>query len=408
MIFLQDKYSTNKPQFKNWFYIYKNFSVEPEYRKHLQENYLTVVWDVDRLDTDTDAGESMKPDSMPEKIEIPDKAEDPMIPEKIEDPMMPEKSEDSRPEKSENSNTPEEMEDSVLPEKIEKPMISENTDDSKNLEKNEDSKTEGQMESEDSMPADKIPEKIESTDDKEETMQLSDVEAPSENKDTSESKEFPGYSIPSELRKLEEEKESKPNSAVITMQQEMLGESDHKEKIKDGEKPTLIDKIKEGFMDSIRDIIKDDTKEEDKTCEIKEDKNEEKIEMIKDKIKENHPKEEMTEDKKKKEDNAGVMMEEAMNLNPMSEEELIQEGIKDKQMSLEVMKEDEKTRVKRGVYSYLEKNDVSSSLSGNNLVAKSKSSFNTKIVQYIINQQSWMIFHLLGGEVISWSAGHDP
>ncbi|KAG8224535.1 hypothetical protein J437_LFUL004226, partial [Ladona fulva] len=43
---LKERYTINLPQLKTWFYVYKNFSVNEEYKKILLENYLTVVKNV--------------------------------------------------------------------------------------------------------------------------------------------------------------------------------------------------------------------------------------------------------------------------------------------------------------------------------------------------------------------------
>nr|XP_018909869.1 PREDICTED: serpin B5-like [Bemisia tabaci] len=45
---MTDKETLNKPEFKTYFYIYKNISVHDEYRKVLLENYLTEVKSVER------------------------------------------------------------------------------------------------------------------------------------------------------------------------------------------------------------------------------------------------------------------------------------------------------------------------------------------------------------------------
>lgn len=42
----------NKPQFKNWFYVYKNYTVNENYKKILEENYFTIVKNVDRVHYD--------------------------------------------------------------------------------------------------------------------------------------------------------------------------------------------------------------------------------------------------------------------------------------------------------------------------------------------------------------------
>lgn len=48
-IYLQEKWSMNKPEFKNWFYVYKNYTVDDAYKQILLENYLTEVKHVDKV-----------------------------------------------------------------------------------------------------------------------------------------------------------------------------------------------------------------------------------------------------------------------------------------------------------------------------------------------------------------------
>ncbi|XP_073988226.1 uncharacterized protein isoform X2 [Rhodnius prolixus] len=45
---MQERNVLNKPEFKNWFYVYKNYSVEESYKKTLSDNYLTVVKEIER------------------------------------------------------------------------------------------------------------------------------------------------------------------------------------------------------------------------------------------------------------------------------------------------------------------------------------------------------------------------
>ena len=42
------------PQFKSWFYIYQNNSVEEEFKKQLVDYYQVEVKDIERLDYDFD------------------------------------------------------------------------------------------------------------------------------------------------------------------------------------------------------------------------------------------------------------------------------------------------------------------------------------------------------------------
>lgn len=47
---LQGDDPTIAPQFKTWFYIYKNNTVEEDYKKNIHENYFVEVKDIDRQD----------------------------------------------------------------------------------------------------------------------------------------------------------------------------------------------------------------------------------------------------------------------------------------------------------------------------------------------------------------------
>ncbi|KAJ8883243.1 hypothetical protein PR048_015083, partial [Dryococelus australis] len=46
---LKEKHQLNVPEFHTWFYVYKNFSIEPEFKSILLENYLTEVKNVEPL-----------------------------------------------------------------------------------------------------------------------------------------------------------------------------------------------------------------------------------------------------------------------------------------------------------------------------------------------------------------------
>lgn len=65
IVFLQEKWTLNKPEFKNWFYVYKNYSIDQNYKNILIENYLTEVRSVDRvhieLSFDLDSSAEIKP-----------------------------------------------------------------------------------------------------------------------------------------------------------------------------------------------------------------------------------------------------------------------------------------------------------------------------------------------------------
>ncbi|KAK9499150.1 hypothetical protein O3M35_003652 [Rhynocoris fuscipes] len=45
---MQEHYVINKPEFKNWFYVYKNYTVEESYKKILSDSYLTYVKEIER------------------------------------------------------------------------------------------------------------------------------------------------------------------------------------------------------------------------------------------------------------------------------------------------------------------------------------------------------------------------
>jgi len=46
-----NEYKLNVPEFKNWFYVYKNYTVNEDYRKILEKHYLTEVRSVSRYDS---------------------------------------------------------------------------------------------------------------------------------------------------------------------------------------------------------------------------------------------------------------------------------------------------------------------------------------------------------------------
>ena len=51
MVLLQDHGVLNQPEFKSWFYVYKNNSVEESYKKVLKDNYLIDITEVDRYNS---------------------------------------------------------------------------------------------------------------------------------------------------------------------------------------------------------------------------------------------------------------------------------------------------------------------------------------------------------------------
>ncbi|XP_063242522.1 uncharacterized protein LOC134542306 [Bacillus rossius redtenbacheri] len=50
---LKESHKLNVPEFHTWFYVYKNFSIEPEYKRVLAESYLTEVRNVEPLYEET-------------------------------------------------------------------------------------------------------------------------------------------------------------------------------------------------------------------------------------------------------------------------------------------------------------------------------------------------------------------
>ncbi|KAG8246110.1 SERine Proteinase INhibitor [Homalodisca vitripennis] len=67
---MKDRWSINKPEFKNWFYVYKNYTVDEKYKTILLENYLTEVKHVEKVsyDLDFDSEESVE-----EKVGVTEK-----------------------------------------------------------------------------------------------------------------------------------------------------------------------------------------------------------------------------------------------------------------------------------------------------------------------------------------------
>lgn len=45
-----NEYKLNEPEFKNWFYVYKNYTIDEDYRKILEKYYLTEVRSVERYE----------------------------------------------------------------------------------------------------------------------------------------------------------------------------------------------------------------------------------------------------------------------------------------------------------------------------------------------------------------------
>lgn len=382
--------------------MYKNFTVESDYKTIIQENYLTELKDVDRDDS-----------VVPEKL-----TNDSMTPENsAADSMIPEKS----------------VDESVIPEKLEGSSVSETTEVTVVSDKTTDD--------------DNITEKIEDpmpSAESEEIMQVSDGEDLAEPSKNGPLKIVFPIPFPEKLklRKMHDDRETSSSGVVMSMQEEMLGNKGEEEKAtseKKSEKTEEIkddkteaenkDKIKEtGSMNEEMEIPNDEMKEgdgvgikndqikEDNTMEVmkeetkdkmegmKDDKTEamkdDKLQAMKDKEMESmkvenveEMKEEMISDKEKENDKKGSMSDgitDEITKDNIKTEEVVMED-KDKKnedmitgvMMKEEMKVDTEkdttssmgrkarhldlSRLSRG---YLQTDDVSSSLSGNNIVRK--------------------------------------
>jgi hypothetical protein len=240
----QERNSATHPEFRNWFYIYKNFSVEPHYKAILQENYLTEVKDVDRLDKDAVKEEA---GSM-EASEPAPAAGDALVPEVNIRGVKPEKSD------VDESMAPQKLVESVLPEKMKEVMP----------EKNEE--------------GDQIPDKVEDTislSETEEIMQVSDEEPAKKNQEGPLKIVLPiPFPEKLKLRKMFDEREASPSGAVLTMQEEMLGSQKETEKGDDKNRDEQIETEKTDDVKGIESMgekmeIPSDTKIEDKMEEIK-------------------------------------------------------------------------------------------------------------------------------------------
>lgn len=60
----------NHPEFKNWFYVYKNYTVDEKYKQVLLEYYLTEVRQVDRVHYEVD----FEPEEEKESEEVKEEA----------------------------------------------------------------------------------------------------------------------------------------------------------------------------------------------------------------------------------------------------------------------------------------------------------------------------------------------
>jgi hypothetical protein len=276
----QEKDSVNHPEFRNWFYIYKNFSVEPDFKVILQQNYLTEVKDVDRLDRD-DA----------ESVGV---TESPQI--SVDAPVQEENINEMTTNRQEgdDSMAPVKLEDSVLPEEVKETTVP----------------AEG----------DRVPEKEENpttSSEQEEIMQVSGDDVITKSDKVGPLKIVFPIPFPEklQLRKLYDEREAGPSGAVMTMQEEMFGKDEEKADEKKNE-----EKIEGTKDDMINAEKKDEMKEkgsknEDK--EISSDKKEGNIQEMKDgitsdRIKEDENMKEQERDHKcegMKNDNTGLNKE---------------------------------------------------------------------------------------------------
>jgi len=237
--------------------------VEPDYKAVLQENYLTEVKDVVRLDKDAIreqaesmkasepapvAGEAAVPDVnikvvKPEKSEVPE----PMAIEKLIDPVLSEKTKELIPEKNkEGDKTADKTDDSI------------------------------------------------SYSETEEIMQLSDEDLTNKKQGGPLKIVFPiPFPDELELRKKCDEREASPSGAVLTLQEEMMGSEKEMDKVDDKNRDEKIetektDEAKRTELTGEKMEIPSDTKKEETTEEIKDETKNDKIkesgkmELIKD------------------------------------------------------------------------------------------------------------------------------
>ncbi|KAJ4451814.1 hypothetical protein ANN_03288 [Periplaneta americana] len=228
----REKNLENHPEFRNWFYIYKNFTVDPEYRLILQENYLTEVKDVDRLDKEAvkEEAESMKNTEIAQNADATTLSPDSM---------------------SEESEDLEKLEESPAPANVEEIMEPEKGD------------------------------KTEESGETEEIMQLSDEDASNSKKDGPLKFSIPiPFPEKLKLRKMHDEREASPSGEVMTMQEEMLGNKKD-EKVQEIKNDKMENEKKEEMMEEKeddkkegekKDVVMEDGKKDEKTEEIEDDK----------------------------------------------------------------------------------------------------------------------------------------
>jgi len=219
--------------------------VEPDYKAVLQENYLTDVKDVDRLDKDAvrEEAESMEV-SEPAPV-----ADDTAVPEVNIKTVKPEKSDVAE------SLALEKLIDSALPEKTKEVIPEKNREgDDKTADKTEDSISYTETE---------------------EIMQLSDVDLTKKKQGGPLKIVFPiPFPEELELRKKCDEREASPSGAVLTLQEEMLGSEKEMEKVNDKIRDEKIeteknDEAKGTESTGAKIEIPSDAKKEDTTEEIK-------------------------------------------------------------------------------------------------------------------------------------------
>ncbi|PNF27054.1 hypothetical protein B7P43_G10403 [Cryptotermes secundus] len=319
---LHEKDSVSHPEFRNWFYIYKNFTVEPDFKAVLQQYYLTEVRDVDRLDMNavTQQAEAM---DAPESVQV---VVDAPVQEESMNEMKPDRQE------SDDSMTSEKLKDPILPEDGKETIIPAESNEGDNMsEKVENPMTSSKLE---------------------EIMQVSEDDV-----DTKRNKGGPlkiVFPIPFpeklKMRKMYDEREASPSGAVMTMQEEMLGTKE--ESADDKKKDERIEGMKHDMID---DGKKEEMKEKESLIEDKQiandDKKKEKLYEIKDEIKHDKIEEDKNMDvnKEEKKDDKLVDMKydkiEAMKddkMEAMKDDKV--EGMKDDKM--EAMKDDKMEAMK--------------------------------------------------------------
>ncbi|CAG4955357.1 unnamed protein product [Parnassius apollo] len=107
-----NEYKYNQPELKNFFYIYKNYTVNEDYKKILEDYYLTEVRSVERYNSDEIKSDDTNTDSEV-NVELPKKKEDSETKEDIPELVLPKETEEKfisfavvdKPEKIDISQT---------------------------------------------------------------------------------------------------------------------------------------------------------------------------------------------------------------------------------------------------------------------------------------------------------------